>query len=54
MGSFVEGELHLFMDANVSKPIDFHLFLSFISSFIFISSYCKERVDGHLLGLVTS
>jgi hypothetical protein len=30
MGACVEGELHLVMDANVSKPIDFHLFLSFL------------------------
>jgi hypothetical protein len=55
MGAFVEGELHLVMDANVSKPTDCHLFfLSFLSSFSFLSSCCKERVDGHHPGLVTS
>jgi hypothetical protein len=55
MGAFVEGELHLVMDANVSKPTDFHLFfLSLLSSFSFLSSCCKERVDGHRPGLVTS
>jgi hypothetical protein len=54
MGAFVEGELHLVMDANVSKHTDCHLFLSFLSSFIFLSSCCKERVDGDHHGLVTS
>jgi hypothetical protein len=54
MGVFVEGELHLIMDANFSKPIDFHLlFLYFLSSFSFLSSCCKERVDGHRPGLMT-
>jgi hypothetical protein len=34
MGAFVEGDLHLDMDVDVSKPIDFHLlFLSFLSYF---------------------
>jgi hypothetical protein len=54
MGAFVEGELHLIMDANVSKPTNCHLFLPFLSSFSFLSSCCKERVDGHRPGLVTS
>jgi hypothetical protein len=54
MGAFVEGELHLVMDSNVSKPTDCHLFLSLLSSFSFLSSCCKERVDGHRPGLVTS
>jgi hypothetical protein len=54
MGAFVEVELHLVMDVNVSKPIDCHLFLSLLSSFSFLSSRCKESVDGHRPGLVTS
>jgi hypothetical protein len=54
MGAFVEGDFHLFMDGNVSKPTDFHLFLYFLYYFSFLSSCCKERVDGHHTGLVTS
>jgi hypothetical protein len=54
MGSFVEGDLHLVMDANVSKPTDFHLFLYFLSYFGFLSSCYKERVDGHWPGLDTN
>jgi hypothetical protein len=54
MGAFVEGKLHLVMDENVSKPTKFHLFLSLLSSFSFLSSCRKERFDGHRPGLVTS
>jgi hypothetical protein len=55
MGSFFEGELHLVMDANFSNPIDYHLlFLSLLSSFIFLSSCFKEIFDGHFPSLVTS
>jgi hypothetical protein len=44
MGAFVEGELHLVMDANVSKPTDFHLFfyLFFLLLAFFLHAARKE------------
>jgi hypothetical protein len=48
VGSFEEGEFHLFMDANVSKPIHaFYIFYLIAFSF-------KRLVGGHCLGVVTS
>jgi hypothetical protein len=50
MGAMMEGEceLHLVMDANVSKP--FHAFyLFYLISFSF-----KRLVRGHYTGMVTS
>jgi hypothetical protein len=48
MGSFEEGELHLVMDANVSKPIQC------ILPFYLIVFYFKRLVTGHCPGVVTS
>jgi hypothetical protein len=48
MGASEEGELHLFMDENVSKPIQFFL------PFYLIDFSFKRLVRGHCLSLVTS
>jgi hypothetical protein len=48
MGAYEEGELHLVMDANVSKPIEFLL------PFYLISFSFKRLVRGHCPGMVTS
>jgi hypothetical protein len=48
VGASNEGELHLFMDANVSKPIQFLL------SFYLISFSFKRLVRGHCPSMVTS
>ena len=48
VGASEEGELHLVMDANVSKPIHaFYLFILLLFSF-------ERLVRGHCLGIVTS
>ena len=48
VGASEEGELHLVMDANVSKPIHaFYLFILLLFSF-------KRIVEGHYPGMVTS
>jgi hypothetical protein len=47
-GAFEEGELHLVMDANVSKLIQFLL------PFFLIAFYFKRLVRGHYLGMVAS
>jgi hypothetical protein len=48
VGASKEGELHLVMDANVSKPIhSFYLLFSFSFSF-------KRLVRGHFPSMVTS
>jgi hypothetical protein len=52
VGSFVEGELHLVMDAIVSKLIYFHLFLDLFSFDIFLLCY-KGIVEDHYPGLMT-
>jgi hypothetical protein len=51
MGAFVEGEMHLVINAIVSKPIYCHFhFLAFL----FILFLCfKKLVEGHCPGLVT-
>jgi hypothetical protein len=48
VGASEEGELHLVMDANVSKPID-----AFYLLFLLFSSF-KRLVGGHCPGVVTS
>jgi hypothetical protein len=48
VGASKEGELHLVMDANVSKPIQCLL------SFCLIAFYFKRLVRGHFPGVVTS
>jgi hypothetical protein len=48
VGASEEGELHLVMDANVSKPIQCLL------SFYLISFSFKRLVRGHCPGVVTS
>jgi hypothetical protein len=48
VGASEEGELHLVMDANVSKPIQFLL------PFYLISFSFKRLVRGHFPGVVTS
>jgi hypothetical protein len=48
VGASEEGELHLFMDENVSNPIQFLL------TFYLISFYFKRIVGGHCPGMVTS
>ena len=48
MGSSEEGEMHLVMDANVSKPIQCLL------SFYLIVFSSKRLVRGHFSGVVTS
>jgi hypothetical protein len=48
MGASEEGELHLVMDANVSKPIQCLL------SFYLIAFSFKRLVRGHCPGVVTS
>jgi hypothetical protein len=48
VGASEEGELHLVMDANVSKPIHaFYLFYLIVFSF-------KRLVRGHCPGMMTS
>jgi hypothetical protein len=54
MGAFVEGELHLVMDAMFPSPLISIYSFYFLFLFIFLSSCCKERVDGHHPGLVTN
>jgi hypothetical protein len=49
---FVEGELHLIMDAIVSYPIQCLLFFIFIAFGLFLSCF-KGRAGGHCPGLVT-
>jgi hypothetical protein len=49
VGASEEGELHLVMDANVSKPIQCLLSFYLISFFSF-----KRLVRGHCPGMVTS
>jgi hypothetical protein len=48
VGAFVEGELHLIMDAIVSYPIQCLLFLVLLL-FLF-----KRKVGGHCPGVITS
>jgi hypothetical protein len=48
VGASEEGEIHLVMDANVSKPIQCLL------SFWLIAFSFKRLVRGHCLGVVTS
>jgi hypothetical protein len=48
VGAYEKGELHLVMDANVSKP--FRCFLSFY----LIAFSFKRLVRGHCPGVVTS
>jgi hypothetical protein len=48
MGASEEGEIHLFMDANVSKPIQCILY------FYLIAFSFKRLVRGHCPGMVTS
>ena len=48
MGASEEGELHLVMDANVSKPIP-----AFCLLFLLLFSF-KRLVRGHCPGVVTS
>ena len=48
VGASKEGELHLVMDANVSKPIH-----AFYILFLFAFSF-KRLVGGHCPGVVTS
>jgi hypothetical protein len=48
MGASEEGELHLVMDANVSKPIN-----TFLSFYLIVFSF-KRLVRGHCPGVVTS
>jgi hypothetical protein len=48
VGAFEEVVLHLFMDENVSKPIQFLL------SFYLIYFSFKRLVSGHCPGVVTS
>jgi hypothetical protein len=48
VGASEEGELHLVMDANVSKPIHAFYF------FILIAFSFKRLVRGHCPGVVTS
>jgi hypothetical protein len=52
MGTFVEGELHLLINAIVSKPIYYHLsfYLFYLLSFFLCF---KKLVEGHCPGLVT-
>jgi hypothetical protein len=49
VGDFVEGELHLIMDAIVSYPIQCLLFLVLL---LFLFCF-KGRAEGHYSGLVT-
>jgi hypothetical protein len=48
VGAFIEGELHLVMDAIVSLPIQCLLL------FVFFLFLFKRIVGGHCLGVVTS
>jgi hypothetical protein len=48
MGSSEDGELHVVMDANVSKPIQY------ILSFYLIYFSFNRLVSGHFPGMVTS
>jgi hypothetical protein len=48
MGASEEGELHLVMDANVSKPIQ-----CLLSFYLIVFSF-KRLVRGHCPGVVTS
>jgi hypothetical protein len=48
VGASEEGELHIFMDENVSKPIH-----AFYILFLLIF-YFKRLVRGHFPGVVTS
>jgi hypothetical protein len=52
MGAFVEGEMHLFMNAIVSYPIHFLLLLNFVSFDIFLLFF-KEIIEGHFPHLMT-
>jgi hypothetical protein len=51
MGAFVEGELHLVINAIVSKPIYFHF--HFLSFSLLFSFYVARNSWGHCPGLVT-
>jgi hypothetical protein len=42
MGAFVEGELHLVMDANVSKPTNCHFYFFFLLLAFFLHPARKE------------
>jgi hypothetical protein len=42
MGAFVEGELHLVMDANVSKPTNCHFYFCFLLLAFFLHAARKE------------
>jgi hypothetical protein len=52
MGSFVEGELHLAINAIVSKPIYCHFILFSFSLFILFLCF-KKLVGGHCPSLLT-